>query len=50
MALYKVLTKSFINDSLHDEGAVVELPEGVEPGDNLELVKGKAPAAKADAE
>ena len=47
MAQYRVLTKSFINESLYEEGAIVDLPEGVEPGDNLEPVK-KADKAKAD--
>lgn len=35
---YKVLERSFINNMTAEEGAIVELPEGVEPGPNLVAV------------
>jgi hypothetical protein len=38
---YKVLAKSFINEKIVEEGEVVELPEGVEPGKYLEKVTAK---------
>lgn len=43
MALVRVLQKSFLNNSLHEEGAIVEY-DG-ELGPNLELVKKKRGAA-----
>jgi hypothetical protein len=36
MAQYRVLTKSFINNSIQEEGAIVEY-DG-KPGSNLELI------------
>lgn len=39
MAQYRVLTKSFINNSIQEEGAIVEY-DG-KPGSNLELVEDK---------
>lgn len=60
MAQYRVLATSFINNSIVEEGAVVEY-DG-KPGSNLELVvqdkapaaapsgKGKKPAVPADAD
>lgn len=45
MAQYRVLAKSFINNSIVEEGDVVEY-DG-KPGSNLELVKAEAaPAPK----
>jgi hypothetical protein len=44
MPRYKVLEKSFINNTVHEEGAIVEY-DGI-PSENLELVTGKK--AKAD--
>ncbi|MFM7349504.1 MAG: hypothetical protein ACKO01_08435 [Erythrobacter sp.] len=40
MAKYKVLETSFIGNAIVDAGAIIELelPEGVEPGENVELV------------
>lgn len=46
MAQYRVLTKSFINNSIVEEGEVIEF-DG-KPGSNLELVQDEAkPAGKA---
>jgi hypothetical protein len=45
MAKYKVLTKSFINDRIVEEGDVVDY-DGV-AGPNLEPVKGKKAAQAA---
>lgn len=39
MAQYRVLSKSFINNSIQEEGAIVEY-DG-KPGSNLELVEDK---------
>lgn len=39
MAQYRVLTTSFINNSIQEEGAIVEY-DG-KPGSNLELIKGE---------
>ena len=47
MAKYKVLEKSFINNAIVEEGAVVEY-DG-EASNNLELIDEKKPKAKADA-
>ena len=48
MAKYKVLEKSFINNAIVEEGAIIEY-DG-EASDNLELIKEEKPAkAKADA-
>lgn len=44
---YRVLSTSFINQSLHHKGAVVQLPKGVKPGSNLELIKDEKPAPDA---
>ncbi|MBU3554829.1 hypothetical protein [Polynucleobacter sp. UB-Piko-W3] len=44
MPRYKVLEKSFINNTVHEEGAIVEY-DGI-ASDNLELITGKK--AKAD--
>lgn len=44
MPRYKVLEKSFINNTVYEEGAIVEY-DGI-PSENLELVTGKK--AKAD--
>ena len=38
MAQYRVLTKSFVNNSIREEGEIVEY-DG-KPGSNLELIKG----------
>jgi hypothetical protein len=49
MARYKVLEKSYINNSIYEEGDVVEY-DGI-PSENLELVTGKkAKAEKQDDE
>lgn len=45
MAKYRVLTKSFINNTIVEAGDVVEY-DG-KPGSNLELVEGDKPEAKA---
>jgi hypothetical protein len=56
MARYKVLEKSFINDAVHEEGAIIEYtpPASTEVGSNLELLdkpkKGKAAEAEASTE
>lgn len=42
MAQYKVLAKSFINNSIVEEGAIVEY-DG-KPGTNLELIEADKPA------
>ena len=42
MAEYKVLVKSFINNSIQEEGEIVEIDGEV--SDNLELVQGTKPA------
>lgn len=44
MAQYRVLTKSFINNSVYEEGAIVEY-DG-KPGSNLELVKDESEPQK----
>lgn len=44
MAQYKVLAKSFINNTIVEEGAVVEY-DG-KPGTNLELIEGDKPGKK----
>lgn len=43
MAQYRVLTKSYINDTIVEEDAIVEF-DG-KPGSNLELVQDEAPVA-----
>ena len=45
MAKYRVLTKSFINNTIVEAGALVDY-DG-KPGSNLELVEGDKPEAKA---
>lgn len=45
MAKYRVLTKSFINNTIVEAGDVVEY-DG-KPGSNLELVEADKPEAKA---
>lgn len=45
MAQYRVLQKSFINGHIQEEGSIVEY-DG-EPSENLELIEGEKPAAKA---
>lgn len=45
MAKYRVLTKSFIGNTLVEEGAVVDY-DG-EPGPNLEPMPEEAPPAKS---
>lgn len=47
MAQYRVLAKSFINNSIVEEGDVVEY-DG-KPGSNLELVQDEAAPAKGKA-
>ena len=47
MATYKVLEKSFINNALQEEGAIIEY-DG-EPSENLELVSKAKPKAKPQA-
>lgn len=44
MARYLVLAKSFINNTLVEEGAVVEYTG--DAGPNLELIKDEAPVSK----
>lgn len=44
MPKYKVLAKSFINNSIVEEGDIVEY-DG-KPGSNLELVEGDKPEVK----
>lgn len=44
MAKYRVLTKSFINNTIVEAGALVDY-DG-KPGSNLELVEGDKPEAK----
>lgn len=44
MPKYKVLAKSFINNSIVEEGDIVDY-DG-KPGSNLELVEGDKPKAK----
>lgn len=44
MAKYRVLTKSYINNSIVEAGELVEF-DG-KPGSNLELVEGDKPEAK----
>lgn len=49
MPRYKVLEKSFINDSIAEEGDIIEF--NGKPSSNLELIeeaKGKAPAKKKE--
>jgi hypothetical protein len=48
MAKYRVLTKSYINSSLVEAGAIVEY-DG-RPGSNLELVEAAEPKAEAKAD
>lgn len=43
MPQYRVLTKSFINNTIVEEGAIVEF-DG-KAGSNLELIEGEKPAA-----
>jgi hypothetical protein len=45
MAQYRVVQKSFINNTIVEEGAIIEF-DG-EPGANLELVKGKKGAVSS---
>lgn len=40
MPKYRVKETSYINDTLHEAGDTVELPDGVKPGPNLEAVSG----------
>lgn len=50
MPRYRVLTKSFINNTIHEEGAVIDY-DG-KPGSNLKPVRGKdadVPGAKQPA-
>lgn len=47
MAQYRVLQRSFVNNALLEEGAIVEY-DG-EPSDNLELIKASKKSAKAEA-
>lgn len=44
MAKYRVLVKSYINNSIAEEGEVVEY-DG-KPGSNLELIEDEQPAAQ----
>ena len=46
MAKYRVMEKSFINNTIVEEGAIIEY-EG-EAGPNLQLVKGKQKSDKAE--
>lgn len=39
MAQYKVLERSFINDSIQEEGTIVNLPDDAVVGSNLERVE-----------
>jgi hypothetical protein len=39
MAQYKVLERSFIGDSIQEEGAIVSLPDDAVTGSNLERVE-----------
>ena len=43
---YRVLSTSYINQSLYHKGEVVQLPKGVKPGDNLELIEDEKPTKK----
>jgi hypothetical protein len=47
MPKYRVLKKSFINHSLHEEGAVIDF-DGT-PGDNLEAIDEEAKEATSGA-
>lgn len=40
MAQYRVLERSFIGDSIQEEGAIVNLPDDAVVGSNLERVEG----------
>lgn len=45
MPKYRVLMKSFINNTIYEEDSVVEY-DG-DPSDNLELIEDEAPSPKA---
>lgn len=51
---YRVTQLSYINDTLLEPGAIVDIPENVlapgNHGDNLEPVKGESKKGKDDAE
>ena len=38
MPRYRVLEKSFINESIVEEGEIIELPDSIEAGGNLEAL------------
>lgn len=46
MPKYKVLEKSFINNSIVEPGEIVELDAKIKPKRNLELIEEKKPAQK----